>query len=608
MKQRLLYLLRYYLFWLCFFVLQKPIFMLCQHSLMADVRWQDWFLVMAHGLPLDFSVAAYVTIVMGVWLCVSFWWKTVAWKRVADIYTLIMLAVGLCVLFADNGCFPSWGYHLNKMVFDFLRTPREVLACAEGYVWLTALLGFVFVWLLCWGVGYRCNLIGRQFLQDLAPIESVWKRVGYTLLMLLVSALLFLPIRGSVSVSTMNTGRVYFSDHRILNLAAINPVFNLVESLSEDSFDAQRYQYMSSEDAQQYCTHLRPDSGQPSDSLLTTSRPNIILFILESFSRNAMDAGAMPCLSQIAREGVFFDNIYASSHRTDRGVMAVLGAFPGCATSSVMLIPQKSQQLPQIGQVLRDADYQLRFFYGGDEDFTNMRSYLVSGGFEHRVADRDFPVSERLSKWGVPDHIVFSRVADEIVSRTSSAKTFDVILSLSSHEPFTVPYHHFEHEYLNAIAYTDSCLGAFVETIRQSPKWDSTLIVMVADHGYPYPDGIASHDTLHYRIPLVFAGGALRSSQRIHTLGSQVDWVPTVLHQMSLPAEQFTFAKDLMDTTRIPFAYYNFVDGFALLTPTETTIIDAAIDSPLMEVNASDSLRQSARAFTQSIMELLNQL
>lgn len=55
-------------------------------------------------------------------------------------------------------------------------------------------------------------------------------------------------------------------------------------------------------------------------------------------------------------------------------------------------------------------------------------------------------------------------------------KTF---LTLSSHEPFDVPMSRLEHPYLNSVAYTDSCLGAFVDTLRQSPLWENLLIVLL---------------------------------------------------------------------------------------------------------------------------------
>ena len=64
-----------------------------------------------------------------------------------------------------------------------------------------------------------------------------WKfckhRIKSTCWFLLLLGLLFIPIRGGISVSTINVGRVYYSDNMLFNHAAINPAFSLLASLSK---------------------------------------------------------------------------------------------------------------------------------------------------------------------------------------------------------------------------------------------------------------------------------------------------------------------------------------------------------------------------------------
>ena len=600
MKDRIRLFFTYYLFWIVFFVVQKPLFMIWQHRLLGEMAWSDWFLVPWHGLPLDLSTAAYITVLYGLLLIASVWVKWPIIEKIADGITAVLLTIALWVVLGDNGAFPSWGYHLDKDLFAYLQSPKEVLACAPWWLWGVGVMAFALLFSGWWFL-YR-----YLFRKAPEPSESIGRKIASTAVMLLLTALLFLPIRGSVTVSTMNTGRVYYSDNRMLNLAAINPVFNIVESLSEKRLDSKRYTYMSDDECEAYVKRILSVSNTSTETLLTTTRPNIVLCILESFSSNAWEV--MPNMQKLAAEGVYFNRAFANSYRTDRGVMAVLGAYPGCATTSVMMVPSKSQQLPQVGQVLKRNGYDLKFYYGGDEDFTNMRSYLVTGGFEQRVCDHDFPLAQRRSKWGVPDHILFDFAAHDILQRqqTIDQRYLNIILSLSSHEPFEVDYHHYRSGYLNAVAYTDSCLGAFVDTLRTSPVWDSTLIVLVADHGYPYPDGVRNYDTLRYHIPIVFTGGAVKQPRVISTLCSQIDWVPTLLHQMNLDASDFTYAKDILAPEHNAFAYYHFVDGFAYMDSTGTTIFDAAVDKPIMESNPSNDRINKAKAFTQYIMTQLS--
>ncbi|MBQ7191303.1 MAG: LTA synthase family protein [Paludibacteraceae bacterium] len=619
MKTRILFLLKYYLYWILFFVLQKPLFMVWQYGQLGEVGWRDWWLVPWHGLPLDMSVAAYIAMAAGVLLTISVWVRWEYMRRSINTLTGIVLFVALWVMLGDNGCFPHWGYHLDKSILLVFTSPQEVLANAEWWVWLAALTGFVMLFTVWWLI-YKETIVhsANKHIYTQMAHTLTWKsNVASTMVLLLLTALLFLPLRGSVTVSTMNTGRVYFSDNPMLNQAAVNPLFNLIETLTTSEFDTDKYTYMSSLEAQEEVSELLPKHNvEQSDTislshtpaLLTTSRPDIILFILESFSYNAWKA--MPCVRQLAcEEGVLFDNVYASSYRTDRGIVAVLSGFPGQPTSSLMLHPAKAQRLPNIGLDLKKAGYDLHFWYGGDEDFTSMRSYLVSGGFDKRVSDKDFSLYERMSKWGVPDHILFSHVADSIASRLSPVSpTFDVVLSLSSHEPFDVPTRRFAEPYLNSIAYTDSCLGVFANQLKQSHKWDNTLVVMVADHGFPYPEGISRFDTLRYKIPIVLTGGAVKEPVTVHTLCSQIDLVPTLLTQLHLPTDAYRFGKDILCPTIVPFAFYSFNDGFALITDDGATVIDAAVDKPVMERNPKPERERQARAFIQRIMETIEQL
>jgi hypothetical protein len=92
----------------------------------------------------------------------------------------------------------------------------------------------------------------------------------------------------------------------------------------------------------------------------------------------------------------------------------------------------------------------------------------------------------------------------------------------------------------------------------------------------------------------------------ISNICSQIDLVPTVLSEMGLDVNQFTFSKNILDTMQRPFAFYAFNDGFALLTPTDTVVVDAK-PNQLLQGN-SDALNHQAHAFMQSIMESIELL
>ena len=238
-------------------------------------------------------------------------------------------------------------------------------------------------------------------------------------------------------------------------------------------------------------------------------------------------------------------------------------------------------------------------------NFTNMRGFLTAGGFEHIVGDTDFPITDRLSKWGVPDHVMFNHLFNE-VSRPSEKPFFKAMLTLSSHEPFDVEYHHFDNPYVNSVAYTDSCIGAFADALRLSPQWDNTLLVFVADHGYAYPPHLQNFEPDRYHIPMVFAGGVVKEPMKVNRVCSQIDLVPTLLAQLDLEDAGYEFGKNALDTTAAPFAFYSFSDGFALITATDTVVVDAK--SNQRHIGDNEQTERQARAFVQTIMETIDEL
>ena len=114
-------------------------------------------------------------------------------------------------------------------------------------------------------------------------------------------------------------------------------------------------------------------------------------------------------MDKFAKEGVLFSNFYGSSFRTDRGLASIISGYPYQPSTSIMKYPEKTDKLPSIPRSLKNAGYNLEYYYGGDADFTNMRSYLVSSGIEKIISDKDFPLSERTGKWGAQDHVLFQR-------------------------------------------------------------------------------------------------------------------------------------------------------------------------------------------------------
>jgi phosphoglycerol transferase MdoB-like AlkP superfamily enzyme len=314
-------------------------------------------------------------------------------------------------------------------------------------------------------------------------------------------------------------------------------------------------------------------------------------------------------LDTLSTEGILFDHIYANSFRTDRGLVSIISGFPAPPVNSLMKYPAKSQSLPSISKSLKAVGYETEYYYGGDVNFTNMRSYLASQEFGKVMSDVDFPISERLSKWGVHDHLLFQRAIEAIRSDKDNTPTFRVIQTTSSHEPYEVPYHRLENERLNAFAYTDSVVGDFIRQYKLLPQWKNTLVVLIPDHLGAYPENITNTELARYQIPMIWIGGAVSGPQRVNTIGSQHDFAATLLGQLGLDHSAFFFSKDLLDATVPHFAFFSVPDLFGIVDEDNQLIYDNQLGRTVLdEGNVKSKNLKRGQAYLQRIYDVISNL
>lgn len=552
-----------------------------------------------------------------------------------------VVAVVLCLLWAVNlELYSYWGIVLDSTVLIYL-LDNPVSAIAESPLWVI-IVGTLFCAGLGWLVASAIGRLYDQSPQTSGSRYSSSSRSSIlvsfftspssmpglvrTVVWLLLCGFDFLAIRGGWTTATMNPGRAYFSNEMPLNHAAVDPVFNFVYSVSRQEDFSKQYRFMSDEEAERAMKELKAmkdlavkdegmkdlkmkDEGLVGDEglgeetlvrpqLLNNKRPNILLVIFESFSGSACqyltadaDFAWMPNVNRCMEEGVAFTRFYSNSFRTDRGVASILASYPGQPTHSVMKNQSKCNNLQYFTSRLRKEGYDLEFIHGGDVNFTNMQGFLRAAGFGKIVGDSDFPLSDRQDKWGVRDDLMFPYVARQIqaashpepdeddAKRDEASKPWlKVFLTLSSHEPFEVPYHHFDNIYLNSVAYTDSCFGSFIDELKADPAvWDNLLVIGLPDHCFArFPETILQHEPMRYHSPMFWMGGALSETldadgrvtthREVNTLGQQTDLAATLLGQMGIDASEFNFSKDMLDPRQSHYAFYAFSDGFGLIT------------------------------------------
>lgn len=588
--------------------IEKPLFLLWYHAQAAEASAAELALVVWNGLKLDQTVAGYIT-ALPLLVVLAALWIPGRWSRsVLKGYLLVIAAVSATAFAANLALYEYWAFPLDSSVLQYLASPKEALAnVTAGQLLLQLLVAAAVFGGMAW-----CYL---RVLRLYDPARRSTHRAGSTLVLLLAAGVLFLPIRGGVSVATANVSKVYFSGRMFLNHAAVNPLFSFLSTLSDGDDALYEYEFFPEPERAAIFEPLRGDlpAGIGTDTLLRTRRPNVVLFLVESFGRSTVDerVGGEPVAPEFQRlkgEGVYFDNLFANSFRTDRGTVAVLSGFPAQTKMSVMKLPVKSQRLPSIARSLRREGYATSFYYGGDLNFTNTASYLYGTGFDRLTWQKDLHFDAPTSKWGYADDVVIDAFTDHVLAEAASQRPFfAAMLTLSSHEPFDVPFAKFDDPMLNAMAFTDACLGRFVERVRQTPVWDDLLVILIADHAYPYPYGIANSDALRHRIPMLWLGGAVRRPAVVETYGSQSDLAATLLAQLGIAHGDFLFSRDLFDPARPKFGYWCFNNGFGVADAGGTTIFDCTSARVISPDSTAAQLRDG-KAMLQTTYKVIREL
>jgi phosphoglycerol transferase MdoB-like AlkP superfamily enzyme len=607
MKKRLLALAVYALFWLAFFFAARLFFILSKIPEASAFGFADLLATFSHGILLDASAIAYVMAVPMLVMLPGLWFSGDWYRRFLKIYTWLFIVAGTLIVVGDSILYRYWGFRMDYTPLLYLKTPKEAAASATPmqkvfFVLAVTAVSALFIWLY--------NRLVDRFFRNPGrvrfPIPSL-------LVFLLLSASLIIPIRGGVGLAPVNAGSVYFSRDMFLNHTAVNVVWNVGSSLFNQRPVENPYVFGDIDEAKSLVSSLTLGSG-PSARILDAGRPNVLIIILESFGNYLVgslggDPLTTPRLNEYSEQGILFSSFYASGNRTDKALPAILSGYPAQPAASIIKEPRKTQTLPGIVSTLRQAGYSTSFWYGGDINFANFNSYLISAGFQDIVTMDDFDPATYNSKWGVHDHLLLEALRDSMT--TAPDEPFlKVILTLSSHEPFEVPMETaFEGrddltKFRNSVHYADRSVGEFLDFATTTEWWDNTLVILLGDHcrRKSVSDLVYSEDI--YKVPMLWLGGALDTAgMKVTATGSQVDLAPTLLSQLGLSGN-FTFGKDLFSEQSGSFAYYAFNEGFAFITDSSRVVYDHKAGSSVLAEGASPGTAEKAgKAYLQVLFD-----
>lgn len=407
--------------------------------------------------------------------------------------------------------------------------------------------------------------------------------IGNIAIFILVTGLILLGIRGRVQKkSPIRLGTAYFCENAFLNQLGLNPVFTLMRSYLDDRKEEYRtIKLIDSErairNARGYLNLKPVNSDYPIARLIEPADSernyNVVVIIMESMGLSKMAAGGnpknlTPFLDSIANRGYFFNNIYTAGIHTFNGIFATICSFPSIYNQH-HLKRNPISRYNGIGTTLKSMGYTTAYFTTHDGQFDNVEGFLRANDFEHVITQSDYPPKEVKTTLGVPDDYLFRFSIPIIDQYHAQGKPFlAVYMTASVHEPFYIPPYFTGRQIKEEdriIEYADWSIRQFIAEASTRSWFDSTLFVMVADHGSALFTNFEFSLDFHRTPLIVYAPKIITTPRTLGQLGGQIDVFPTIMGILGKSYINNTFGIDLLREQR-SFVLLNEDDKFSVIS------------------------------------------
>jgi len=597
----LFFLIKYLAFWIAFFFFIKLFFLLYNYKFSADLSFFEILQTFRYGFPMDLATTTYLSFFPVFVLVFSPFVRAKILYTIIFVYSAVILIITSILGLLDIGLYLEWGMRLSPQILPALENPKGMLACVT-----TAQL--IILFLVEIGIVAGFLFLYRFLLKSHKKQE---KQKWWTVfILMLYGAFLIIPMRGGLQQASLNLSTVSFSSKQYANHAATNPYWSFFNRIFYNENNMKVLAFMeqdlcntvmhnSIQDVQENLpVYIKPKKNQP---------VNVILVILESFSNKVIESlggvpGIAPNFDKLAQEGILFKNFYAVGNRSDKGLGALLASYPAMVGPySILYFPEKMKNLDYLSQYFTKNNYETYFYYAGETEFYNTKTLILSSEYEHIFSLKDFPVSSRRQKWGVPDAIFYKRVLEDINS--FAAPFFLVTYNISLHTPYDVPGI-LERNHKTVASYSDQCLYDFVMQLKESDLWENTLLIITSDHGTLAYQGTTLSDPATYKIPMLWIGGIIDTAFVNETIGMQTDLTETLVQQLGWKPNSNSFSKNLLG--KKSYAFYFNTEGFGFISPELSYYNDIETNKTEFFYVKNEQKKDSLLRFSESFVQFLH--
>lgn len=206
-------------------------------------------------------------------------------------------------------------------------------------------------------------------------------------------------------------------------------------------------------------------------------------------------------LDELIAESWYFPQTFSqlsAGNTSDAEFVAATSLYP--PSNAAASVEYSSFQIPGLPRILGEQGYDTFTLHTNDATFWNRTQMYPSVGYD-RYYDLAFFGEEDKIRMGASDEVLFRRGLEVLLEDSEADVPFYAhFVTLTSHFPFEqLPDSKDPYEppapyadtvvgsYLSHVDYADRCLGEFLDELKRTGLYDSSIIVIYGDHfGIPY--------------------------------------------------------------------------------------------------------------------------
>lgn len=554
---------KYLLFWVGIFSLFKILLYAIYHTT-EKINPYDFYNLIYTSLRFDFSVIS-LFLILQLFLVILFYKAKKSIYSILSIFNIFLILIHNLLAIIDLYLYNSWQSRLNFKALLYLNHPFEVLKNISNF--------YLFIGIICWL--FSSYIIILWYKKNIKHPHNfsfkIKQKITFLAFILIVASL---GLRGGWQEIPLNISFAFISQNNLVNYSLVNPIWNIGNLLYEkNSYISKNPYHKMPDSVSDYWTtqYYAKNNIEFIDFFTkdTLSKPNICFLVLEGVNEVCLEP-EMPFLKSLKNEGIYFSQCYANGYRTEQGLTSILsGEIPLPYVSIVDNVPAISNY-PSLYNDFNKMGYQTQFYFGGESEFGNIKSYLKINKVQKIIDVKNFNPKLRTQKLGVNDSILFKTLGPNLDQLKQPF--FNVLMTQSTHEPFDIELNKSEtnerNQYLNTVRYLDRSMEQFFKENNTKNWFQNTIFIIISDHSLRLPDNFDNGQREFFKIPLLIVSKRLLEHRKGTTeseILNQTD-IPTTLHYLlHRNTSEYPYSRNYFDFSKKHFAHVSFVDGSGIV-------------------------------------------